>query len=195
MFFGVAGAALLAAGTYFPQLKTSLGYTYTIAGTPSYICYGIAVLLLVFALLADKIRIDLAARLSIIPICLIAGCLVYGNSVYEQGTGWAAREAAFDSPGWKMTAQDKYWHQLGEMTGETRLRTLYENWGPYVTWNNNPVFQNTIGALSREQADSLLQAGEVPQTYTRFGLALFIAALLSQLLATVAIWIRSRAGS
>jgi len=58
-----------------------------------------------------------------------------------------------------------------------------------------PVFQNTIGALSREQADSLLQAGEVPQTYTRFGLALFIAALLSQLLATVAIWIRSRAGS
>jgi hypothetical protein len=180
LLMGLGAAAMTAAVIYFPALNTNHGYTYQIVAPHSFVCYGIALLIALFALLADKLRADIASRLSFLPVVLIAGVLVYVHNMSEDGELWAARQAAFDAPSWQVSNQDGFWAQYTEYVGESH-RVYYETWGPNFQFNDVTLYSNNIWNASRSQAEALLHSAGQPIRYIRDGVYLGMSALALQL--------------
>lgn len=186
---GVSAGLLVVASTYFPHLKTSLDYSYTFVTPHAYVLYGIGIAILIFALIADKLN-GLANRLVLVPVLLIGGLIVHSVDFTDEGSLWAARQAAFDTPIRNASVDlESFWQELHSVTGNSNIQSLVEAWGVHVTFNDAPVYQNAIFSLPQSAADRLLEAAGTPQTYYEQGFFLLVLALVSQLLSALLIWV------
>ncbi|WXL25914.1 hypothetical protein WG219_00025 [Ectopseudomonas mendocina] len=190
MLMGLIAAAMVAAVIYFPVLNTNHGATYRITAPHSFVCYGIVLLVALFALLADKLRADIASRLSLLPILMIAGVLVYTHNLSEEGELWAARQTAFDAPGWAVTDQDGYWSKYVEYVGQDH-RSFYETWGADFHFNDVPLFRNNIWSSSKAQAEALLVGAGQAISYSRDGVFVAMSALAMQVAMALLLIVRS----
>ncbi|KRW61005.1 hypothetical protein AO726_06600 [Pseudomonas sp. TTU2014-080ASC] len=190
LFMGLSAAAFVAAVAYFPVVNTNHGYTYSIVTPHSFVCYGIALLVALFALLADKLRADIASRLSLLPIVMIAGVLVFAHNLSEEGELWAARQAAFDAPSWKLSNQDGFWDEYSRYVGESH-RGYYETWGAYFHVNDVQLFYTNIWNSSKVQAEALLKSAGQPIVYERDGVFIAMGALALQLAMSVVLMLRT----
>ena len=190
LIMGLGAAAATAAAVHFPTLGSNLGYTYRITPPHLFVCYGIAVLIALYALLADKLRADIASRLSLLPIVLVAGMLVYSFNLTEEGELWAARQAAFDAPSWQSTDQDAFWQAYSEYVGESH-RAWYETWGANFVFNDVPLYSNNMWRTNLSQAKHFLEVAGHPIRFNHDGVFLLMAALALQLAMSLMLIIRT----
>lgn len=186
--FGIAGPALLALGTYLPLVRTTLGYAYSIVGTPELLIYGIATLIFALNVVSAKTNNDIVKQLHLVAIALLVGCVIYGVKISLEGIDWFVMETVYDAPSWANTNLDAYWKKLAEFAGSAYytlfgdLRKLYETWGPQVTINDSTeIFWVVIRNLSSEQARSLYQAGGISYTVMPLGLGCIVVSLAVQI--------------
>jgi hypothetical protein len=182
--FGIVGPALLALGTYLPLVRTTLGYAYSIVGTPELLIYGIAVLIFALNVVSVKTNNDIVKQLHLVAIALLVGCVIYGVNLSFKGIDWFVTQTAYDAPSLNGTNQDAYWKKLAEFAGPAYhtwfgdLRKLYETWGPEVTMNNSTeIFRVVIHNLSFEQARDLYQAAGISYTVVPLGLVCIVISL------------------
>ena len=190
ILMGLSASALTAAAIYFPVLDTNLGYTYSIVAPHSFAGYAIAVTLAAFALLADKLRPDIASRLSFLPIILVGGMMVYTFNLTEEGRLWATRQAAFDAPSWSTSDLDAFWTRYETYVGESH-RGYYETWGPHFHFNDVTLYYNNMWRADMQQAQELLNSAGHRLHAEPTGLFLLMSALAMQLTMSLMLVLRS----
>lgn len=187
--FGFISGLILIAATYYPQVETNLGYTYSFIMPYTQIIYGIGIFIIIFSLIADKLK-GIGSRLVIIPLLLISGVIIYSYDITKEGELWAARQAAFDIPNYiSLVNYENFWDEINNLGGNSNLRELVASWGVHVTWNNVPVYENFMFSLSKEQADNILESSNRIQIYDYLGLVGFLFSFIFQLLSAIFIWI------
>lgn len=183
----VIAALLMAAGIYFPLIKTTKGYTYTISGTGSTVCFSVIAISILFNILLtneqNKAKID---QLVSITYFVVVG---YSLRIASEGIEWFYRQTVFDMPSWDKTNQDVYWKMLANMSemGLTELgslRDIYQNFGSEFTFNGQPIFQMAVNGLSFEQTKNIALSAGDGIFYYPFGLSLMIGGLIIQILQT-----------
>lgn len=183
---GLIGPGLLALGTWEPQVKTSLDYSYSAYGDAVMVLYGIAVMLLALNLVSDKLSIDIGKRLQIVAIVVLLGCVIYGAQVSKEGMDWFSRQTAFDTPAMKGISHNKYWASFEKHTGLTEaafgisIRSAYVFYGPYLQINGQAVFQEAIDRLPPQAAREVAEEGGVTYRVIPWGFAAYVLSLIAQ---------------
>lgn len=181
----IIGCLLLAAGVWFPVVKTTTGYAYSIVGTEAGLCYAAAAGALVVHLFYRQMAAPVATGLLRLTSWLFVAVLGYGLYVASAGMDWFYYQTALDMAGWDSVNKDEYWQLLNSFTGNQTtafggLRRLYEAWGPNVTLNDNPIFINTINGLPLEAVKKLTSLKGASVTPVPYGLAMMGVGLALQ---------------
>lgn len=188
---GTLSPALLAVGTFLPLVRLNeFNYTYSITGTPAVLIYGIATLVFTLNVVSVKLLNDIILQLHLVAMSLIGGCLIYGLKLSREGLDWFASSLAYNAPALKTTKLDAYWDRLNALTGGVNtmfggLRTLYDMYGPGVTFNDVPIFSGAINSLNASQARTLIEAAGLPFDVMPVGIVLFGLSLLMQVITLV----------
>lgn len=196
MLPAVLGPLLLALGTSIPLVRSSLGYTYSVVGAAAVAVYLVAVALLALNVMADKLRADIASRLHLVAVCVLAATAVYGVYHSNEGRAWFKVQAAADTPALEQSDKQAFWTTLNEMTGSERLpfgglSNLYRMYGPNAALNDRPIYTEVIDSLSPQQQDTLLERSKVAYWIMPVGILAWLAALGMQW----RMWARSRQGA
>ncbi|BBN89863.1 hypothetical protein [Azospira sp. I09] len=184
---GLASPALITLGTALPSVKTSLGYTYTIFGAPMYTIYALAAALVAFNLTSDKIEAGLAKRLQMVSLLFIGAVLVYGASFCIEGINWFHYQTAYDAPTIQSVKLEAFWQTLAAYDGRVypmvgSLQIGYNTWGPGVSLNNVPIYQEAINSLSYDRVKDLLAKAGLPIVWYPLGFLCYVGALVTQAL-------------
>lgn len=107
---GTLGPALLAVGTFLPLVRLNeFDYTYSVAGTPALLIYGISALVFTLNFVSVKLLNDVILQLHLVAIALLGGCIVYGLKFSREGLDWFASTLAYNAPTLRAAKLDAYW--------------------------------------------------------------------------------------
>lgn len=178
-------AGLLAAGIAFPQIRTTLGYTYHLTGTVATLGYAVAAALVALAVFEEHLSRALALKLHVMGLAVLAGMALYAGHVTLEGLRWFDYQIAADMSAWSTVDANVYWAKLYELAGLVPgqsvfndLRLAHARFGPSVTINGATVFYDTVNALSPDQVRQLLTLPGGGYTAVPLGFVLIVAALL-----------------
>lgn len=196
MTSAVLAPVLLAIGASIPLVRSSLGYTYSVVGPAAIAVYLIAVALLAFNVMADKIRADIAARLHLVAVCVLAATALYGLYHGNEGRAWFRAQAAFDTPALEQSDKQVFWATLDEMTGSERLpfgglSNMYRMYGPNAALNDRLIYSEVVNGLDAQQQDTLLARSKIAYWIMPVGILAWFASLAMQW----RLWARSRKGA
>lgn len=185
LVLAIAAPALLAIGATVAIVRTLSGYSYSVVGNPALLLYVLAACLLAGNVMSDKLERELASRLQLTAMVLLAAVVVYGLYVSMEGVQWFYQQTAIDLPAQEGANVDAFWATLSgwgfHNSGFGTLRHVYEVWGPNVAVNDIPVYQNTINSLSQAHLRELIATGGGAVYWYPFGLLAFIGAVIAQL--------------